>query len=183
MCRFDRILIYWAELPDPAIISQLGIALEGIFGVAALERGEIAISRAFYSEERGQYHAGKVLDGLLALREREKDIVLCITDLDLYVPELNFVFGVASSVQGCALVSTNRLRNSFYGLPDDYEIFLRRLLTEAVHETGHVAGLPHCPNPACVMYFSNSLADTDRKGFEFCPSCRKEVKKVICSED
>ncbi len=183
MCRFDRILIYRAELPDPVIISQLRIALEGIFRVAATKKGEISISSAFYNEERGQYHAGKVLDVLFALREREKDIVLCITDLDLYVPELNFVFGVASSVQGCALVSTRRLRNSFYGLPDDYEIFLRRVITEAVHEIGHVAGLPHCPNPGCVMYFSNSLADTDRKGFEFCPSCSKEVKKVICSED
>jgi archaemetzincin len=46
---------------------------------------------------------------------------------------------------------------------------------EAVHELGHMFGLDHCSDLRCVMHFSNSLADTDRKGRDFCPSCRARL--------
>ena len=48
-------------------------------------------------------------------------------------------------------------------------------LKEAVHELGHTLGLAHCPNAKCVMHFSNSLADTDRKGSVLCPVCQRRV--------
>jgi archaemetzincin len=47
----------------------------------------------------------------------------------------------------------------------------RRALTEAVHELGHVYGLDHCERQDCVMWFSNTLTETDRKGSRFCPVC------------
>jgi len=50
-----------------------------------------------------------------------------------------------------------------------------RAVKEAVHELGHTFGLDHCSDPRCVMHFSNMLADTDRKGREFCPSCRARL--------
>jgi len=53
------------------------------------------------------------------------------------------------------------------------ELFLRRALTEAVHEVGHLLGIGHCPQPTCVMHFSNSLYDTDRKGPTFCSRCQE----------
>jgi len=58
------------------------------------------------------------------------------------------------------------------------EAFGQRALVEdgkeAVHELGHTYGLKHCPNPACVMHFSNSLHDTDLKGWKFCPNCQRK---------
>jgi archaemetzincin len=42
---------------------------------------------------------------------------------------------------------------------------------EAVHELGHTLRLAHCSNAGCVMYFSNSLDDTDRKGDTYCERC------------
>jgi archaemetzincin len=36
--------------------------------------------------------------------------------------------------------------------------------------------LGHCENPRCVMFFSNSLMDTDGKGFEFCLRCGGQFK-------
>ncbi|TLX91314.1 MAG: hypothetical protein E6K97_02920 [Thaumarchaeota archaeon] len=38
------------------------------------------------------------------------------------------------------------------------------MVKECVHELGHIFGFVHCPNIECVMYFSNSLSDTDIKG-------------------
>jgi archaemetzincin len=37
---------------------------------------------------------------------------------------------------------------------------------------GHTYGLVHCRNPHCVMFFSNSLIDTDVKGPDFCQKCK-----------
>ena len=87
------------------------------------------------------------------------------------VPDLNFVFGEASAVSRAAVFSTARLDPRFYGEPEDEAILLRRAATEAVHELGHVFGLGHCTRPRCVMWFSNTRAETDRKGSEFCPRC------------
>ncbi|MCX7000071.1 MAG: archaemetzincin family Zn-dependent metalloprotease [Candidatus Sumerlaeota bacterium] len=103
--------------------------------------------------------------------------ILGVCESDLYVPELNFVFGEADMKRGVAVISLSRLHQEFYGLPPDEKIFMRRALTEAVHELGHTYGLPHCRDPHCVMFFSNSLADTDRKGYRFCKRCLNEFAK------
>jgi hypothetical protein len=38
-------------------------------------------------------------------------------------------------------------------------------------------GLEHCSNPICVMHFSNSLHDTDLKGWQFCPACQARLNQ------
>lgn len=103
--------------------------------------------------------------------------VLGIIDKDLYVSELNFVFGQAESPGSHALISITRLRQEFYGLAKDDKIFFDRVIKEAVHELGHTYGLSHCSNPKCVMFFSNSLPDTDRKSSLFCERCLKKLAR------
>ena len=76
--------------------------------------------------------------------------------VDLYVADLNFVFGLADSHQKCAIISLARLQPEFFGQPGDPQLFRERALKEAIHELGHLRNLRHCSNPACVMFFSNS---------------------------
>jgi len=131
-----------------------------------------------YNKKRNQYLSAAILSALMGQKEYVPyEKILGIADHDLFVPELNFVFGEASPK--AAVISITRLRQTFYRLPEDQDLFHRRVLTEAVHELGHTYGLGHCGNPRCVMFFSNSLSDTDRKGVEFCPKCRKNPQCYI----
>ncbi len=126
-----------------------------------------------YNGRRKQYFSSAIL---LKLKEVERGIgdrVLGVVDLDLYVPSLNFVFGEADFENRIAIITLRRLRQEFYGLPEDVDRFEERVLKEAVHELGHTYGLGHCSNPLCVMHFSNRLLDTDIKKVSFCPQCEK----------
>jgi archaemetzincin len=127
-----------------------------------------------FNKKRNQYLSTAILKAIMGEKgymAHEK--ILGVVDQDLYVPELNFVFGEAG--QKAAVISITRLRQEFYDLPEDQSLFHRRVLTEAVHELGHTYGLSHCRSPHCVMFFSNTLMDTDRKGSEFCPECKGKL--------
>jgi archaemetzincin len=129
-----------------------------------------------FNKQRRQYLSTSILMALMKQKEYSTyEKILGIVDHDLYVPDLNFVFGEAS--QKAAVISITRLRQEFYNLPQEQTLFYRRALTEAVHELGHTYGLGHCGSPRCVMFFSNSLMDTDRKGLEFCPKCGGKLNK------
>jgi archaemetzincin len=129
-----------------------------------------------YDRKRKQYLSTAILNAISEQKEYAPyEKILGIVDHDLFVPELNFVFGQASPK--AAVISLTRLRQTFYDLPEDQNLFHQRVLTEAVHELGHTYALGHCGNPRCVMFFSNSLMDTDRKGSEFCPSCKNKLHR------
>jgi len=120
-----------------------------------------------YNKKRRQYRARK----FLALAGRyQGDRVLGITEEDLYVRELNFVFGLARKSGKCAVISVARL-----GFGDEEKLY-ERSLKEAVHELGHTMGLDHCSHRLCVMHFSNTLLDTDEKTADFCHTCGKKLK-------
>jgi len=129
------------------------------------------------AEGRGQYSGEPFLAALAAVPRQGLEVILGVTGVDLTVPGLNFVFGLADPRSRCAVISLARLYPEFYGQPRDPGLFKERALKEAVHELGHLLGLGHCPDPACIMFFSNSLADTDRKGPGFCERCRERLGK------
>jgi archaemetzincin len=54
--------------------------------------------------------------------------LLAVTDIDLYIPILKYVFGEAQVGGPCAGVSTFRLRQEFYGLDRDDALLRERLL-------------------------------------------------------
>ncbi|MEW6002087.1 MAG: archaemetzincin family Zn-dependent metalloprotease [Nitrospirota bacterium] len=127
-----------------------------------------------FNKKRNQYFSTAILNEIMKQKEYANyERILGIVDRDLFVPELNFVFGEAGGK--VALISLTRLRQEFYGLSEGKDLFYRRLLTEAVHELGHTYGLGHCRNSGCVMFFSNTILDTDRKGPKFCEKCESKL--------
>ena len=125
-----------------------------------------------FNKTRGQYQASAILDNLTKVKKDARQKILAIIDKDLCAPDLNFVFGEADPTNGVCVISIKRLRQSYYGLAEDSNLLLERGLKEAAHEMGHLLNLSHCPNPKCVMYFSNTISDTDRKDSHFCGNCK-----------
>ncbi len=95
--------------------------------------------------------------------------VLGMTDVDLFIPILTFVFGEAQLDGRAAVVSTARLVEPVLV---DRRVLWERLAKEAVHELGHALGLTHCSRPECAMSRSAGLRDVDRKGGQLCADCR-----------
>ena len=167
-------LVPIGEVED-ATVKSLAPPLTEILGQEAKVASTLLLPREGWSRTRRQYLASALL-ALVPVPARG-DRALGIADADLYAPGLNFVFGIADKEGIRALISLARLRPEFYGSPPDDNLFLQRAVKEAVHELGHTCGLGHCRDPRCIMYFSNTLSDTDVKGPGFCAACRKIVDR------
>ncbi len=123
---------------------------------------------------RQQYYSTAIIQRL----ERDSDPdarILGVTGCDLFVQVLTFVFGEAQLDGNCAVVSSARLQEEFYGMPPREDLFLERLNKEAAHELGHTFGLRHCPDWRCVMTSSHAVERLDIKEAGFCRACRKRV--------
>ncbi len=168
---------------DPTILSSLKDGLVKVFPetkcVVISER--LPLDAKAFDKGRGQYRSTVLLNDVERFAERQKPSsrVLGVVDEDIFVPELNFVFGEAKFPGKVGLISLKRLRPGFYGEAADAKLFLERALKEAIHELGHTLGLRHCRRSSCVMFFSNSIFDTDRKQSLFCDDCYLEASIAI----
>ena len=129
---------------------------------------------AFHGE-RQQYHSSEILQRMQSFLAPNSWRVLGVAAVDLYIPILTFVFGEAQVGGPCAVVSLHRLRQEFYGLPEDQEILRYRLAKEAVHEIGHTLDLTHCDAYRCAMAPSHAVEWIDLKDSSLCASCQSQI--------
>ncbi len=156
---------------DPEMIAFLEEEIGSIFSAVDV-RPVVEVPAEARVPERGQREGSSLLRALPG--PKKGDVVLGVIDEDIFVAETNFIFGLAYGSR--AIISLARLRQEFYGLPSDPGLFRERAKKEAVHELGHLFGLSHCPDRRCVMHFSNSIFETDLKGWRFCGRCRKMLE-------
>ncbi len=167
-------------MPPAELPLWLGPELDRRFGTASRIGYPLPLRREWsVAEGTENYWADVLLDALID--ESDDDAAgeapewrLAITAADLHAPRRDFVFGVATVGGCCALVSSARLRPEGAGCSPDR--FAARVLKEAVHELGHVTGLPHCDHQRCVMHASYDLLETDHKTADFCRRCGPSLR-------
>jgi archaemetzincin len=152
-------------------LDDLAAELARIYQVSCHVHEEPFAADFAYDPVRGQYHSTAILQRLQSLSGDPETWFLGITDVDLFIPILTFVFGEAQLNGHCALVSLHRLREEFYGLPANPKLLAERAAKEAVHELGHVLGLRHCHDWRCVMTSTHDVERLDLKSEEYCAAC------------
>ncbi len=144
-------------------------------------RSSLALT-GFIDRSRQQLDASLLLEatemrGATGALENEA-VRVAITTLDLFLPVLAYVSGLAPLGGGRAVVSTARLDPGPAVGRQRGAVLRRRLLIEVVHEAGHALGLVHCPVPGCVMHQSLSAEAMDLKDAEACPTCLGSLKTL-----
>lgn len=134
------------------------------------------VERAFDSS-REQYSSSALLAQMLSDGSPNSTKRIAVVDVDLFVPVLTFVFGEAQFRGSVAIVSTHRLHNQYYGLPQNDDLLLQRLEKEIVHELGHIFGLYHCRQFDCVMHSSTYVEEIDLKRLHPCSSCMNALQQ------
>ncbi|MBI5545744.1 MAG: archaemetzincin family Zn-dependent metalloprotease [Deltaproteobacteria bacterium] len=162
-----------------SFVRDLAEPVSSVFGVEVCLGPPLAEPKYAFNKDRQQYHSAAILRRLAATRGREQLGVLGVAEVDLFIPDTPYVFGEADRESHSAIVSLARLRPEFNGAAQDNDLLRARGRTEVVHEVGHLLGLSHCDDPRCVMYFSSSVTDTDRKGCALCNDCRTELARVV----
>ena len=162
------------EVPQP-VLAYISEGLTRIYPDTNTIVLEISISslESSYDEKRRQHNSTIILNTISSRLEKETgfDSVLGIIDADIFTVGLNYVFGEALSPGKVALVSLWRLKPEFYSADPDVSLYNQRILKETIHEIGHTLGLKHCLRSYCIMHFSNSIFDTDKKQTLLCDQC------------
>lgn len=160
---------------DGRLLEYVGAALGRQVGIPWEVRPRGPDPAFAFHPERQQYHSTEILQAMQAYLDRHTWRLLGVTDADLYIPILTFVFGEAQMGGPCAVVSTHRLHQEFYGQARDAELLRQRLLKETVHELGHTLHLTHCDDYRCAMAPSHAVEWIDIKEADFCPVCRDAI--------
>ena len=172
-----RIYVLPLNFPDKNLFNTLCNTLEDTFKISVVILNHPLPLEKVKDPIRNQYNSTWILSQLLKEVTEESCKILGVTNLDLFVPVLTYVFGEAQLEGKAAVVSSFRLRDELYGLPKSPEKLKERLEKEAIHELGHTFSLIHCPNPRCVMYTSTYAEEIDFKSKDFCNSCSAILEK------
>lgn len=174
----DPIFLWWIGdgEADAAVMERIRTEVELTFERPARLWAGAERPIGAFDPRRRQDASSWILSWLLA-RGPGLGKVIGITDRDLFIPILTFVFGEAQLDGSAAVVSTARLVDGT-GL-GGAELLEERLLREVLHELGHAFGLHHCDTPRCVMGRSARVADVDEKTHLLCELCHGELRARI----
>lgn len=128
-----------------------------------------------YDAKRGQYQSVEMMKMLAQFIPSGAARILGVTDVDLAIPMLSFLFGQAQFDGSIAVVSLCRLHQEFYGLPEREDLLRERTVKEVLHELGHTFGLVHCADPACAMSLSTHIQFVDSKAERYCARCGTQL--------
>lgn len=165
---------------DKEIIQYLENNLSQKFSLSIRLLKAMAVPVEAYNLKRRQYLAPDLLKNVLKASPSDTLKILGVTKADIFIPIFTYVFGQAQLNGKAALISLHRLNPEYYGALPNQELYKTRAVKEAMHELGHTFGLIHCPEEiSCIMSFSNSINEIDKKRRFFCPACGEFLGRKI----
>lgn len=181
---------------DPAEVEGAATRLAKVVNRTLELREPAPVPRASEDVARGQHRAGPMLAELAAglvklkavklvggatgaapspLAVAVPDAVLFVTDVDLYTPNTDSVFGDLAPRSRAALISVRRLREAFYRRKADPAKQRARVVKTLLHAVGRIRGAADCRDPRCAMAPTVALADIDTKDEKYCAACWKRI--------
>jgi archaemetzincin len=161
------------------VLSCAQEVLDDALGVEVRWLQPLADPAYAFDPQRRQYSSTLMLRDALSRRPANAARIVVLTSRDIFIPMLSFVYGQAQLNGPAAVVSVARLRQEYYGLPGNQQLFLLRLRKELLHEVGHTLGLIHCPDGLCTMTLSTNIHQLDLKSGQFCPNCALQVRDAV----
>lgn len=158
------------------LLKLLESNLKRLIGVESFTKKIEINFESQYSGERKQYYSTGILSEVIKKTDEIQGKIIILTEVDIYVPVLTFVFGEAQLNGKHSIISICRLHNEFYGMKGNNELLYERTQKEVLHELGHNFGLIHCIDWDCVMHSSNNIEEVDLKGDYYCSDCYNEIK-------
>jgi len=168
--------VWWIgeRAEEPAMMEHVRAHLTRAFGAPTILWSGPERPVDSLDPKRRQHLSGRILGWLLAAGPPGGK-VLAITDQDLCIPILTYVFGEAQLGGPAAVVSTARLAEGVELA--GRRLLVERLAKEAVHEVGHAFGLHHCDTPRCAMGRSPGVGAVDEKSHELCGGCQRRLRE------
>ncbi len=155
---------------DEELINPILKEIERLFGFQTTVTPLLQDINFALDSDREQYHSTLALEKLEGIAPPNTIKLVAITEVDLFIPILTYVYGEAQLGGISCIVSTHRLTEGISPI-NQQKAFHYRVLKEAIHELGHTFKLRHCPDNTCIMHYSRTVEDVDQKSDQFCRYC------------
>ncbi|MBA4368310.1 MAG: peptidase M54 [Desulfobacterium sp.] len=156
---------------EVSLLSAIAHSIKRIFGFPTQISSLFSDISFAYDNNRNQYNSTQILNQLSTFLPENASKILAITDVDLFIPILTYVYGEAQLGGISAILSVHRLTESTPLINSD-AIISERICKEAIHEIGHIFNLKHCKDPACIMHYCRCIGDVDCKSDQLCRYCQ-----------
>jgi archaemetzincin len=162
---------------DSAEVEAAAARISKVLNKTVELRPVVPVPKAGDDPARGQHLAGPFLAGLRSsiARGAPADVTLFVTDVDLYKPNTDGVFGDIDAKGHAAVLSVRRLREAFYKRKADPMKARARLVKLALYAMGRACGMPECGEAGCALAMTSQLTDIDLKSEKYCASCWRRL--------
>jgi archaemetzincin len=170
---------------EVSLLTAIAHSIKRIFGFPAQISSLLSDISFAYDNNRNQYNSTQILNQLSTRLPENASRILAVTNVDLFIPILTYVYGEAQLGGISAILSVHRLTEFSTQINAD-TIVSERICKEAIHEIGHTFNLKHCKDPACIMHYCRCIGDVDCKTDQLCRYCQilltDELEKMKKSE-